>query len=823
MPSSALDPSGSQSGEPAEENEFLVRRALKRASKRARQKKKKAALKAAAAATAAASSLPVFLPPAAQTGATSSSVISARGAAKRTSSASLAPAVSSATAPSTRHSAGAAVATSAPENKAAKRHKVSARAPSPAQSPSPAAPNRVAYGPSIRGGSTNGADVSGGLRVLPAQPGLLPKASKKASTKTSKSKKSVLILNSGSLGPIPAMDLLARAQQLVGITCPHSEAVSSIKDKDAHALEKEIFHYYTFIKESAVGQFALAAVRELLESSFRRLQDLEKGSKFDEDSAIYDNADSVIYENACLEIGAALYSPLIAMLSGDRLYTLMLPGLLPDSKLVLGLPSLSKEVITDAIAHREALELMMAEAVSVCLPKDPRFSPSTLRIGGLSSKVIKDAYSLLLQYDPGHTPTDREISGFEISGGYCFSRLQDFVTWAFDLFVEFTPNKPTLQPMHKLPPINSYEFFAADSEAPPRFSSSLSDRITSTVASMALDEDEIHDYLMLFTGRGIIASGEDSHCGWEFSLILTRTLLGTLNIVEAQFMPSDISGLEVLPFKKIYKCDQCNHSLRFGKCVSFGTGTSALIYCAKCVSSGVPPNGHSGNPISCAATLPAGMSRAFREALTEDIGGSNQVYTCLTTFLLKAVSLYGPGAYLGYVSSYAVHDPRIIYSAQAYDPVVKDMRSTGQEMLRFTDAAAKIQGLMLEGPGNSFLRASDFPRRFSHYYGLTVCWYDEDAESDGGQSSSYSSFGTVVSAMHVRDGLRLDVIFWGDGSRIPLKVPASYYGPKASEIPRHRRFLNLSRSRYYDHGTAMSHAGGLDHFKTYANATVADQ
>ena len=39
-------------GEPAEENEFLVRRALKRASKRARQKKKKAALKAAAAATA---------------------------------------------------------------------------------------------------------------------------------------------------------------------------------------------------------------------------------------------------------------------------------------------------------------------------------------------------------------------------------------------------------------------------------------------------------------------------------------------------------------------------------------------------------------------------------------------------------------------------------------------------------------------------------------------------------------------------------------------------------------------------------------------------
>ena len=372
------------------------------------------------------------------------------------------------------------------------------------------------------------------------------------------------------------MDLLARAQQLVGITCPHSEAVSSIKDKDADALGKEIFPYYTFIKESAVGQFALAAVRELLESSFRRLQDLEKGSKFDEDSTIY--------ENACLEIGAALYSPLIAMLSGDRLYTLMLPGLLPDSKLVLGLPSLSKEIIADAIAHRKALELMMAEAVSVCLPKDPRFSPSTLRIGGLSSKVVKDAYSLLLQHDPDHTPTDREISGFEISGGYCFSRLQDFVTWAFDLFVEFNPIKPTLQPILKLPPINSFEFFAADLEAPPRFSSGLSDRITSTVTNMALDEDEIHDYLLLFTGRGIIASGEDSHCGWEFSLILTRTLLGTINIAEAQFMPSDISGLEVLPFKKIYKCDQCNRSLRFGKCVSFGTGTSALIYCASLIS-----------------------------------------------------------------------------------------------------------------------------------------------------------------------------------------------------------------------------------------------
>lgn len=68
MPSSALEPSGSQSGEPAEKNEFLVRRA-KRASKRARQKKTKAALKAAAAATAAANSLPAFLPPAAQTGA----------------------------------------------------------------------------------------------------------------------------------------------------------------------------------------------------------------------------------------------------------------------------------------------------------------------------------------------------------------------------------------------------------------------------------------------------------------------------------------------------------------------------------------------------------------------------------------------------------------------------------------------------------------------------------------------------------------------------------------------------------------------------------
>ena len=350
---------------------------------------------------------------------------------------------------------------------------MSAGALSRAQSPSPASPHGVALGPSIRADSANGAGVPEGLPARPAQLALVPKALKKVSKRTAKSKENVHILNSGSLGPVPSWDPLSRAQQLVGITCPHSEAVSAIRDRDAKHLVEEVIPYYTFVKESAAGQLTLTAVRELLGASCKKLQRLENSSRFDEDSPTY--------ENACLEIGASLYSPLIDMLSADRIYTLMLPELLPDSKLVLGLPTLSQEDSVDLVSHQKALELIMEKAVSVCLSEDPRFSPTMLRIGGLSSKVVKKAFSLLLPEDPDHTPTSREISGFETSGGYCYARLQNFVTWDFGLFVEYKPVKSSFQPVVNLPPINSIEFFVAGSEAPPRFSSDLTDKISGTV------------------------------------------------------------------------------------------------------------------------------------------------------------------------------------------------------------------------------------------------------------------------------------------------------------------------------------------------------
>ena len=128
---------------------------------------------------------------------------------------------------------------------------------------------------------------------------------------------------------------------------------------------EEVIPYYTFVKESAAGQLTLTAVRELLGTSYKKLQRLENSSRFEEDSPTY--------ENACLEIGASLYSPLIDMLSADRIYTLMLPELLPDSKLVLGLPTLSQEDSVDLVSHQKALELIMEKAVSVCLSEDPRF------------------------------------------------------------------------------------------------------------------------------------------------------------------------------------------------------------------------------------------------------------------------------------------------------------------------------------------------------------------------------------------------------------------------------------------------------------------
>jgi len=684
MSTPAPGPSSSSAMESAEGSEIQGAQPSKRAQKRARQKKKKAAQKAAAAALAAAGPQPAVLPPATQSPAEASAAITKRSATKRASATPTVSAASSATAPSSGLDAGASGSSSALTTSTAKKRKVSASGLSRAQSPPPASPPGVALEPSIPADAASGTGVPEGLPARPAQLALVPKAKKKLSKRTAKSRESILLLNSGSLGPVPSRDPLSRAQHLVGITSPHSEAVSAIRAKDAKHLKEEVFLYNTFVKESAAGRLTLTVVLELLRTSWKKLQRLENSSCFDEDSPTY--------EDACLKIGASLYLPLIEMLSSERVYSLMIPGLLPDSKSVLGLPALPQDDSVDLISHQKALELCMEKAVSVCLSDDPRFSPSQLRIGGLSSKVMKKAYSLLLPEDPDHAPTSREISGFETSGGYSYARLKSFVTWAFGLFVEYRPVKSSSQPVVNLPPIKSIEFFVAGSEAPPLFSSDLTDKITGTVTREALDGEEVQDYLMLFTGRGVIASGEDLHCGWEFSLLLTRTSLGDVNITEANFLPSDITGLKILPFKKVYKCDQCDQSLRLKKCYTFGAGTCALIYCAGCVSSGIPPNEHSANLITCASSLPNGMSRAFKEALTE-----------------------------------------------------------------------------------------------------------------------------VVS------GIRIDVIFWGDGSRIPLMIPASYYGPRAAEIPRHNRLLNLTSSRFYFHGTAMAHAGGLEHFLTYAHATVADQ